>query len=58
MSNGDTGTQWTLDLCNGILKQRASQRTGSQVWYYQFAKGKGIEWSVDLTEELNYWNML
>jgi len=44
----DIGTQWILDL----------QRTGSQVWYYQFTKGKEIQWSVDLTEELNCWNML
>jgi len=36
----------------------AFQRTGSQVWYYQFTKGEGIQWSVDRTEELNCWNML
>jgi len=29
-----------------------------QVWYYQFTKEKGIQWSVDHTEELNCWNML
>jgi len=40
------------------LVRAASQRTGSQVWYYQFTKGKVIQWSVDLTEELNCWNML
>jgi len=56
---GDIGTQWILDLCNGIVKEGCiPQRTGSQVWYYQFTKGKGIQWSVDLTEELNCWNML
>jgi len=27
-------------------------------WYYQSTKEKGIQWSVDHTEELNCWNML
>jgi len=40
---------WILDLCNCIVKKDAFQRTGSQVWYYQFTKEKGIQWSVDLT---------
>jgi len=57
-ATGDIGTQWTWDLCNGIMKKDASQRTGSQVWYYQFPKGNGIQWSVNLTQELNCWNML
>jgi len=31
----DIGTQWILDLCNCIVKEGfASERTGSQVWYY------------------------
>jgi len=38
-------------------KKVVLQRTGSQVWYYQFTEGKGIRWSVDLIEELNCWNM-
>jgi len=57
-STGDIGTQSILDLCNGIAKEVVFQMTGSQVWYYQFTKGKGIQMSVDLTEELNWWNML
>jgi len=32
--------------------------TESQVCYYQYTKGKGIQWSVDLIEELNCWNIL
>ena len=28
------------------------------VFYSQFTKEKRIQWSVDLTEELNCWNML
>ena len=35
-----------------------TKRTGSQVWLDQFTKGKGIQWSVDLIEELNCWKML
>jgi len=57
-ATGDIGTQWILDLCCSIVKKVASQRIGSQVQYYQFTKGKGIQWSVDLTEELSCWNML
>ena len=34
-----------MDLCSGIVKKVASQRTGSQVWYNQYAKGNGIQWS-------------
>ena len=41
-----------------LSHQVASQRIGSQVWYYQSTKEKGIQWSVDHTEELNCWNML
>jgi len=41
-----------------LWKKVVFQRTGSQVWYYQFTNGNGIQWSVDLTEELNCWNML
>jgi len=29
-----------------------------EVWYYQFTKRKVTQWSVDLTEGLNCWNML
>ena len=41
-----------------LQKKVASQTTGSQVWYYQFTKGKEIQWRVDLTQESNCWNML
>ena len=57
-STGDIGTQWILDLCNGIVKEDCIPEAGSQVWYYQFTKGKAIQWSVDVTEKLNCWNML
>ena len=38
-ATGNTGSQWILDLHNGV----ASQRTGSQVWYSQFTNGKGMQ---------------
>jgi len=41
-----------------LQKKVASQRTRSQVWNYQLTKERGIQWGVDLTEELNCWNML
>jgi len=49
-TTGDIGTQ----NCETV----ASQRIGSQVWYYQFTKEKVIQWGVDRTEELNCWNTL
>jgi len=47
---------WTYVVV--LWTEVASQRTGSQVWYYQYTKGKGIQQSVDLTGELNCWNIL
>ena len=37
---------WTYVM--ELWKKIASQMIGSQVWYYQFTKEKGIQWSVDL----------
>ena len=54
----DTGTQWILDLCNGIVKEGNIQRIGSQVWYCQSTKAKATLWSVVRTEGSNCWNML
>jgi len=53
-ATGDTGTQWILDLCNGIVKEVM----GNLVWYCQSTKAKVTLWSVDLIEGLNCWNML
>jgi len=53
------GTQWLLDLCNGIVKEGCiPEDWKSSVVYYPFTKGKVIQWSVDLTGGLNCWNML
>ena len=63
-SRNDTSHRGILELSGHwiyamvLWKKVASQRTESQVWYYQFTKGNGIQWSVDLTEELNCWNIL
>jgi len=57
-STADTGTQQILDLCNGIVSKDCIPEDGYQVWYCQFTKGKKIQLSVDLTVELNCWNML
>jgi len=49
-TTGDIGTQWILDLCNGILKEGCIPE--------DWKSKKGIQWSVDRTGELNCWNML
>jgi len=36
-----------------LSKKVAFHETGGQVWYNQFTEAKGIQWTVDLTEELN-----
>jgi len=41
-----------------LQKKVVFQGTRSQVWNYQFTMGKGIQWSLDITEELYCWNML
>ena len=57
-ATGEIGTQWILDSCNGIVKERTSLKIGNQVWYCQSTKAKATLWSVDLTEGSNCWNML
>ena len=55
---GDIGTQWILDLCNGIVKEGSTQGIGNQVWYCQSTKAKATLLSVNRTEGSNCWNML
>jgi len=57
-ATGEIGTQWILDLCNGIVKEGSTLKIGNQVWYCQSTKAKATLWSVDLTEGSNCWNML
>jgi len=57
-ATGDIGTQWILDLCNGIVKEGCIPEEWKSIVDYQFTEGKGIQWSVNLTEELSCWNML
>ena len=57
-ATGDIGTQWVLDLCNGIVKEGSIPEIGNQVWYCQSTKAKATLWSVDHTEGSNSWNML
>ena len=52
------GTQWILDLCNGIVKEGSIPEDWKSVWYCQSTKAKVTLWSVDLIEGLNCWNML
>jgi len=52
-ATGDTGTQWMLNLCNGIVKEGCIPED----WKLSVTKGKGIQRSVNLTDKLNCWNM-
>jgi len=52
-ATGDIGTQWILDLCNGIAKECCIPEDWKSSVVLPIYKGKG-----DLTEELNCWNML
>jgi len=51
-ATGDIGTQQILDLCNGIVKEGCIPED------WKSSMVSPIQWSVDLTEELNCWNML
>ena len=57
-ATGDTGTQWILDLCNGIVKEGSIPDDWKSMWYCQSTKAKATVWSVDRTEGSNCWNML
>jgi len=59
-STGDVGTQWMLDLCNGVMKEGCIPEDwkSSVVLPVPFYKGKVTQWIADPTEELNSWNML
>jgi len=57
-STGDIRTQWILDLCNANVKESCIPEDYKSSMDYQFTKGNGIQWSVDLTEELNCCNTL
>jgi len=57
-TTGDIGTQWILDLCNGIVKEGSIPEDWKSSVYCQSTKAKVTLWSVDLIEGLNCWNML
>jgi len=57
-ATGDIGTHWILDLCNGIVKEGCIPEDWKLSVVLQFMKGSGIQWSMDLTEEINCWNIL
>jgi len=45
----DIGTQWILDLCSGIVKEGCIPEDWKSSEVLPIYKGKGIQWSVDLT---------
>jgi len=53
-ATGDIGTRWILDLCNGIRKEGCIPEDWKSSVVLPVHKGKGIQWSVDLTEEFNF----
>ena len=57
-ATGDTGTQWILDLCNGIVKEGSIPEDWKSSVVLPSHKDKATLWSVDLTEGSNCWNML
>ena len=57
-TTGDIGTQWILHSCNGIVKEGCIPEDWKSSVVLPIYKGKGIQWSVDRTEESNCWNIL
>jgi len=57
-ATGDIGTQWISHLCNSIVKEGCIPEDWKSSVVLPIYRGNGIQWSVDLTEELNCWNML
>ena len=54
---GDTGTQWLLDLCNGIVNEGCIPEDWKSSVVLQSTNAKVTLESVDLTEGSNCWNM-
>ena len=52
------GTQWLLDLCNGIAKEGCIPEDWKSSVVSPIYKGKGDPMEWDLTAGLNSWNML
>jgi len=57
-ATGDIGTQWILDLCNGIVKEGSILEDWKSSVVLPSTKAKATLWSVELTEGSNCWNML
>ena len=56
-ARGDIGTQWILDLCNGIVKEGCIPEDWKSSVALPIYRGKGIQWIVELTEECNCWKL-
>jgi len=50
-ATGDIGTQWILDLCNGIVKNGCIPADWKSSVVLPIYKEKGDPWSVDLAAE-------
>ena len=50
-ARGDTGNQWILDLCNGVVKEDCIPEDWKSSVVLQIYNEKGDPMCVDLTEE-------
>jgi len=50
-TTGDIGTQWILDICNGIVKEGCMQEDWKSSVLYEFRKERGIQWSANYLME-------
>jgi len=57
-ATGDIGTQWILDLCNGIVKEGCIPENWKSSVVLLIYKMKGDPMECGFSEELNCWNML
>jgi len=55
---GDIGTQWILDLCNGIVKEGCIPEDWKSSVVLPIYRRKGDPMECGSFEELNCWNML
>jgi len=56
--HGDIGTQWILDLCNGMVKEGCIPQDWKSSMVLPIYKGKGDPMECGSYRELNCWNML
>jgi hypothetical protein len=56
-ASGDLGVEWLTDICNSIVNEERIPSDWKRSTLVPVYKGKGVQWNVGLTVQLNSWSM-